>query len=83
MQTQEEAEEAAIKAAARSHRVNQFCWGWFWCMCVHSGLKLIGVLPDPGSPWVHLFFFVMFAMLAIKFQQKVLGVGFSYTVTKK
>lgn len=78
MRTQDEVEEAAARAAARSHRIDQFCWGWFWCLCVDSGLRMIGATPTEMSPWLCLFFFVLDGVLALHFQKKVKLVGMTY-----
>jgi hypothetical protein len=83
MRTQDEVVEAAKKAAARSHRINQFCWGWFWCGTLDVGLRMIGAQPTEMSPYLCLAFFVIYALLALHFQKKVFAVGFSYSVGRK
>lgn len=83
MRTQDEAMEAAKKALARSHRVNQFFWGWSWYGVVDVSLKLAGLQPTNASPWLLLVLLAIGGPLALHFQKKVLGVGFSYSVGKK
>jgi hypothetical protein len=78
MRTQDEAEEAVARAAARSHRVNQFFWGWSWAGVVSTGLKLVGAEPTDMSPWMCLFFFVLFAVMAMHFGKQVKRVGMTY-----
>lgn len=80
---QDEAIEAAKKAAVRSHRVRQFFWGWFWFATIDVGTKLVGLAQTDASPWALLPFFALFAALALYYQKKVLAVGFSCSSTKK
>ena len=83
MQTQDEVVEAAKKALARSHRINQFFWGWCWAQVFDCSMKLAGGTSTELSPWVLLGGLVLNGVMALYFQKQVLGVGFSYTVTKK
>ena len=76
-----EALEAAKRAAIRSHRIDQFFWGWCWAQVLDVGLKLTGGIPTELSQGALLAFFVLNGVMALYFQRKVKAV--EITVTAK
>lgn len=77
--TQEELEEIA-KSAQRSHRMNQFLWGWSWAWTVVLGTDLLAGRAMFGSMWVPLVLFVVNALIATDAGRKLKAVKMTVSI---
>ena len=73
-----EQEEAIKRSIIRSHRIDQFFWGWSWAAVVDIGFKLAGLQPSELSSEVLLVVFVLCAVAAHHFGRKVLGTPITF-----
>lgn len=77
--TQEELDELT-KVAQRSHRIDQFLWGWCWAWVVVLGTDLLTGKALLGTLWVPLVLFVVNALLALDAGRKLKAVKMSVTL---
>ena len=73
-----EQEEAIKRSIIRSHRIDQFLWGWLSYAALDAGLKLAGLVTTEAPPGFLLVAFVLCGMAATITGRKVLGTPITF-----